>query len=216
MSKIDENQIHRQLKALSQIEPGSEAANRAIQRVRDALINEKNRQSSGTRIRRAVFKSPITKFAAAAVLLIAVGYATGRLSAPEPLDVEELKAALEISLKSSLEAAIRQDLFEQMNERWQSAFAAGCAQIKEELQRQVRRDLTEFAAQTLAASGTLTNQRLMELIQLIEAARMQDRKRIEAALEQIELNRLQDKTRFGNSLVTLAAQTNELLGTKQD
>ncbi len=216
MSKIDENQIHRQLKALSQIEPGSEATNRAIQRVRGTLINEKNRQSSGTRIWRTVFKSPIAKFAAAAVLLIAVGYATGRASAPPPLDVEELKAALEISLKSSLEQAIRQDLLEQMNERWQSAFAAGCAQIKEELQRQVRRDLTEFAAQTLAASGSLTNQRLMELIQLIEAARMQDRKRIEAALEQIELNRLQDKTRFGNSLVTLAAQTNELLGTKQD
>jgi hypothetical protein len=216
MSKIDENQIHRQLKALSQIEPGSEATGRAIQRVRDTLINEKSRQSSGTRIWRTVFKSPIAKFAAAAILLIAVGYATGRLSAPPPLDVEELKAALESSLKSSLGPAIRQDLLKQMNERWQSAFAAGCAQIKEELQRQVRRDLTEFAAQTLAASGTLTNQRLMELIRLIDTARMQDRKRIEAALEQIELNRLQDKTRFGNSLVTLAVQTNELLGTKQD
>jgi len=204
MSKIDENQIHRRLKALSQIEPSSEATGRAIQQVRDTLVNkEKTRQCAGTRIWRTVFKCPVTKFAAAAVLLIAVGYATGRLSAPT-VDTEELRAAL------------RQDLFEQMNERWQSAFAAGCAQIKEELQRQVRRDLTEFATQTLAASGTLTNQRLMELIQLIDTARMQDRKRIEAALEQIELNRLQDKTRFGNSLVTLAAQTNELLGTKQD
>ncbi len=211
MSKIDENQIHRQLKALSQIEPGSEATNRAIQRVRDTLINEKSRQSSGTRIWRKIFKSPVTKFAAAAVLLIAVGYATGRASAPEPLDVEELKAALEISLKSSLEPAIRQDLLEEMNERWQSAFAAGCAQIKEELQRQVRRDLTEFAAQTLAASGTLTNQRLMELIKLIEATRRRERQQIEAAFEQIE----QDKILLRNGLLAVAAQTNELLGTKQ-
>ncbi len=212
MSKIDENQIHRQLKALSQIEPGSEATGRAIQRVRDALINEENRQSSGTRIWRTVFKSPIAKLAAAAVLLLAVGYATGRLSAPEPLDVEELKAALEISLKSSLEPAIRQDLLEEMNERWQSAFAAGCAQIKEELQRQVRRDLTEFAAQTLAASGTLTNQRLIELIQLIEATRRRERQQIEAAFEQIE----QEKILLRNGLLAVAAQTNELLGTKQD
>ncbi len=212
MSKIDENQIHCQLKALSQIEPGSEATNRAIQRVRDALINEKSRQSSGTRIRRKFFKSPIAKFAAAAVLLIAVGYATGRASAPEPLDVEEFKAALEISLKSSLEPAIRQDLLEEMNERWQSTFAAGCAQIKEELQRQVRRDLTEFAAQTLAASGTLTNQRLMELIKLIEAARWRERRQIEAAFEQIE----QEKILLRNGLLAVAAQTNELLGTKQD
>ena len=212
MSKIDENQIHRQLKALSQIEPSSEATERAIQQVRDTLINEeKTRQCAGTRIWRTVFKSPIAKFAAAAILLIAVGYATGRLSAPPPLDVEELQAALESSLKSSLGPAIRQDLLEQMNERWQSAFAAGCAQIKEELQRQVRRDLTEFAVQTLAASGTLTNQRLMELIQLIEATRRRERQQIEAAFEQIE----QEKIQLRNGLLAVAAQTNELLSTKQ-
>jgi len=212
MSKIDENKIHRRLKILSQIKPSSEATGRAIQQVRDTLINkEKSRQCTGTRIWQTVFKSPVTKFAAAAVLLLAVGYATGRLSAPQPLDVEELKAALETSLKSSLEPAIRQDLLEQMNDRWQSAFAAGCAQIKEELQRQVRRDLTEFAAQTLAASGSLTNQRLMELIQLIEATRRRERQQIEAAFEQIE----QEKILLRNGLLAVAAQTNELLGTKQ-
>ena len=212
MSKIDENQIHRRLKALSQIKPSSEATNRAIQQVRDTLVNEeKTRQCAGTRIWQTVFKGPVTKFAAAAVLLLAVGYATGRLSAPPPLDVEELQAALETSLKSSLEPAIRQDLLEQMNNHWQSAFAAGCAQLKEELQRQVRRDLTEFAAQTLAASGTLTNQRLMELIQLIEATRRRERQQIEAAFEQIE----QEKILLRNGLLAVAAQTNELLGTKQ-
>ncbi|MCH7558569.1 MAG: hypothetical protein IIB56_14080 [Planctomycetes bacterium] len=144
--------------------------------------------------------------------MIGLGYAVGRLSAPPPLDMEELQASLENSLKSSLEPAIRQDLFEQMNERWQSAFAAGCAQIKEELQRQVRRDLTEFAAQTLAASGSLTNQRLMELIQLIEATRRRERQQIEAAFEQIE----QEKILLRNGLLAVAAQTKELLGTKQD
>ncbi|MCH8118182.1 MAG: hypothetical protein IIC00_00470 [Planctomycetes bacterium] len=199
MSKIDENQIHRQLKALSQIKPGSEATSRAIQRVRETLINkEKTRQCTGTRIRRKIFKSPITKFAAAAVLLIGLGYATGRLSAPT-VDTEELRAAL------------RQDLLEEMNERWQSAFAAGCAQIKEELQRQIRRDLTEFAVQTLAASGSLTNQRLMELIQLIEATRWRERQQIAAALEQIE----QEKILLRNGLLAVAARTNELLSTKQ-
>jgi len=211
MSKSDENQIEHRLKILSQIEPSSEATGRAIQRARDTLINEKSRQSSGTRIWRTVFKSPIAKLAAAAVLLIAVGYATGRLSAPQPLDMEGLQATLESSLKSSLEPAIRQDLLEEINGRWQSAFAAGCAQLKEELQRQVRRDLTEFAAQTLAASGTLTNQRLMELIQLIEATRWRERQQIEAAFEQIE----QEKILLGNGLLAVAAQTNELLSTKQ-
>jgi len=212
MSKIDENNIDHRLKALSQIEPSSKATNRAIQRARETLINEnKSRQGTNTRIWRSIFKSPITKFAAAAVLLIAAGYATGRLSAPEPMDVEELKTALETSLKSSLEPAIRQDLIVQLNEQWQSAFAVSSARLKEDLQQQVRRDLTEFAAQTLAASGTLTNQRLIELIRLIEAARIRERQQVAAALEQIE----QDKIRLEKGLVTLAAQTNELLGTKQ-
>ncbi len=212
MSKIDENKMHRRLKALSQIKPSSEATGRAMQRARDTLINkEKSRQRANTKIWRNIFKSPITKFAAAAVLLITVGYTVGRVSAPPPLDMEELKAALETSLKSSLEPAIRQDLLEQMNDRWQSAFAANCAQFKDELQRQVRRDLTEFAAQTLAASGTLTNQRLMELIRLIEATRRRERQQIEAAFEQIE----QEKIQLRSGLLAVAAQTNELLGTKQ-
>ena len=213
MSKNDENKIDHRLKILSQIEPSSKVTNRAIQRARDTLVNkEKSQQHVSSRIWRNIFKSPITKFAAAAVLLIAVGYATGRLSAPEPLDVEELKAALETSLKASLEPAIRQDLIAQLNKQWQSAFAVNSAQLKEELHQQVRRDLTEFAAQTLAASGTLTNQRLMELIRLIEAARIRERQQVAAALEQIE----QEKIQFRNGLLAVAAQTNELLSTKQD
>jgi uncharacterized tellurite resistance protein B-like protein len=212
MSKNDKNKINHRLKILSQIEPNSKATNRAIQRARDALINEeKNREGASTRIWQTVFKSPITKFAAAAVLLIAVGYATGRASAPQTLDMEELKAALESSLRTSLEPAIRQDLIAQLNEQWQSAFAANSAQLKEDLQQQVRRDLTEFAAQTLAASGTLTNQRLMELIRLIEAARIRERQQVAAALEQIE----QEKIQFRNGLLAVAAQTNELLSTKK-
>jgi hypothetical protein len=212
MSKNDENKIDHRLKILSQIEPSPGAAERAMQRAREALINEnKSRQGKNPGTRLKIFKNPIIKLAAAAVFLIAVGYATGRLSTPETLDMEELKAALEGSLKASLEPAIRQDLSAQLNEQWQSAFAVNSAQLKEELQQQVRRDLTEFAVQTLAASGNLTNQRLTELVQLIEAARRRERQQVTAALQQIE----QDKIRLENGLLTIAARTNELMGTKQ-
>jgi len=68
--------------------------------------------------------------------------------------------------------------------------------------------LTEFAARTLAASGTRTDQRLMELIELIDAVRLQDRQRMAAAFDYIE-------SRFGGGLVTLAARTDELLGAKR-
>lgn len=203
MSKIDENEIRRRLKLISQIGPTSETTDRAMERVRNILTGkEKEREDSGTRVRQFL-KRPIAKMAAAAVLLIGLGYAVGRLSAPQP-DMEQLHSALETSLRASLT--------DQMDRRWQSAFATGCVQLKDELHQQVRRDLTEFAVQTLAASNSLTEQRLIQLIELIEAARMQDRRQVAAALEKIEY----DKKLLGNGLVALAAQTSELRGTKQD
>ncbi|MCP4609993.1 MAG: hypothetical protein GY845_14895 [Planctomycetes bacterium] len=206
MSKNDDNQIHNRLKILSQIEPNSESTSRAVQRTRDALINKKNtHQSTGTTIWRNIFTNPMIKYAAAAVLMIGFGYIGGRFSAGQPLDVEELRTVLESSLRTSLEPALRQDLTEQMNERWQSIFAANCAQLNDELQQQVRRDLMEFATQTLAASGTLTNRRLMELTQLIENARIKERERIEKAFQQIEFN----QTQLGKSLLAIASRKNE-------
>jgi len=189
MSNIDENEILQRLEQLSQIQPSCEATERAINRAR--LCFKWGKVTTTFKIESP---SPIFKFAVAAVLLICAGFLAGRLFAPKPMDVEQLRAELETSLKSSL--------------------AASCEQIKDELGQQVRRDLAEFAAQTLAASRTVTDQRLIELIQLIEEARMRDRVRVATALEQIELNRLQDKTQFGNGLQTLAIQTNELRSTK--
>ena len=201
MSKIDDNQIHDRLKILSQIEPSSEGTDRAVQRTRDALLNkDSTHQNAGLTIWRNIFKNPIIKFAAAAVLMIGFGYIGGRLSTGQPLDVEELRTA------------IQNDLAKEMDERWQSAFAANCAQLKDELQQQVRRDLIEFATQTLAASGTMTNQRLMELAQLIEAARIKDRQRIETAFKQIELS----QTQLGKSLLAIASRTNEMRDIKEN
>jgi len=42
MSQIDENEILNRLKNLSQVEPGQEASDRAIQKVRDTLMSDKS------------------------------------------------------------------------------------------------------------------------------------------------------------------------------
>ncbi|HCO95427.1 MAG TPA: hypothetical protein DIU00_16005 [Phycisphaerales bacterium] len=201
MSQIDENKILDCLKRLSQVVPGQEATARAIQKARDVLIAGEGRRVG---LAPPSFIGRLMKLAAAAVLMIGAGFIGGRLSAPEPLDVQELQIALESSLKSSLVPAIQQELLSEMDDRWQSTLATSNVKVKDELARQVRRDLTEFAAQTLAASGTRTDQRLNELIRLIEAARIQDRQRMAAAFDYIE-------SRFGSGLVTLAARTDDLL-----
>lgn len=177
-----------------------------------ALGDEREREPVGpTSIWRTILRAPVTKFAAAAVLLIGVGYVVGRVSAPRPLDMAELQSALETSLMSSLAPAIRQDVRGEVDRQLESAYAANSVRLKDELHQQVRHDLTEFAAETLAASRTITDRRVLELVQLIEAARTQDRQRIVKALEQVELNRLRDRTELGSGLVALAVQTDELL-----
>jgi hypothetical protein len=194
MSNIDENEIHRRLEALSQIEPGREATDRAIDRVRTILSHEEELRPGTGNKRRASVVGSLLRFAAAAVLLICAGFLAGRMFVPPPVDVERLRA----------------DLLDRMNRQWGSVLETRCIQLKDELHRQVRRDLAEFAAQTLAASTTMTDRRLRELIHLIEAARLRDRIRVREALEQIELNRLEDKTELGGALEALVAQAGEV------
>lgn len=156
-------------------------------------------------------KRPIAKLAAAAIVLIGLGYAVGRLSAPPP-DMEQLRSA------------IYQSVLEQVNRDRQLALASNNAQFnkefenfKEEFNVQYRRTLNEFATKTLAVSGAATNQLLRELIYRIGTTQMQDRYRIAAALKQIESNRLQDKTQLTKGIVGLAALTySELNRTKQN
>jgi len=82
----------------------------------------------GSRIRireRLKAMNSLNKVAAAAVLLIVAGYAVGRLSAPRPPDIKELRAALE--------PAIRQDLLNEhptsrsFERLWSRRFARICS-----------------------------------------------------------------------------------------
>jgi hypothetical protein len=206
MSQKDDNHIRYRLKVLSQIEPSPEASNRTLQNVRDSLLTDK--VIPGPHLRLPLV---IIKFAAAAVLLIGAGFIAGRFFAPPQPDMEKLQAAIQ----ASLEPVIRQSILAQIKGQWQKEYARNYTQIENDIQQQLSTELAEFAEQTLAASGTMTDRRMKELIQLIEAAREKDRQWVAAALEQIELNRRQDNARIG-SLVTFAAQTNQLKQIEQN
>jgi hypothetical protein len=136
-----------------------------------------------------------TKVAAAVVFLIMAGYATGRLLSPKPLDVEQIRAALE--------PEIRKNVLGQVDQYLQSSLTASFTQFREQYQR----DMNQFAAYTLAASGTATNQRLEQLIEAINQAQTKDRQWFAAALSEIELNRLEGDAQLSNALTTFAART---------
>jgi hypothetical protein len=149
------------------------------------------------------------RVAAAAVVLIAAGYAVGRWSAPRPPDLEQIRAAIE--------PAIRQELLDETRQYVQLSLANGYLQVKDELSEQCRQDLSRVAIQTLAASNATTNDLLAQFIEFINAAQIKDRQRVAAALEQIELNRLRDRNQLSSAFATFAVQTeDELMQTKKD
>ena len=213
--KENENILKKAVKALKNEQtpsgPSQELADATVAKLTEAS-GQSNKVTTGKRIWFIDWlKAPnsFTKVAAAAVLLIIAGYATGRLSAPRPPDAEQLQAALE--------PAIRRNLLDEMEQYWQLALTSSYAQLKNELSQQYRSDLNQFAAYTLAASGAATNQLLEELIESINTAQTQDRQWVAAAFEQIELNRLRDNVQLSNAFATFAVQTeDELLRTKQD
>jgi len=177
-----------------------------------SLTGAEKASSTSPNAHLAFLKGPVARLAAAAAVLIAVGYAVGRLTAPRPADVERLKVELEASLKSSL----RTELLNEMERRWQWELAGACTQLRDELDHRFKRRLDAYAVHTLAASNAVTNQLLAELIEAIDAAQRQQGHWVSAALEQIELNRLQDSTSLRNELVTFAAFTgDELQRTKR-
>jgi hypothetical protein len=151
----------------------------------------------------------LTKIAAAAVLLIAAGYATGRLSAPRAPDMEQIRAALEPS--------IRQKLLDETKQYMQLGLANAYIRIKDELSQQYRQELNRVALQSVAASNATTNELLTQLVESFNEVQSQYQQRIETAFEQVESKRRRDRTDLSHALATLAVQTeDELMRTKQD
>ena len=213
--KENENQLEKAVEALKneQIPPGPphELTNLTIAKLTEAAkqsdtIEFESRIRSIEGLRAA---KSLVKIAAAAVLLIAAGYATGRLSAPQPPDMEQIRAALE--------PEIRQNLLDETKRYMQLGLTNAYIRIKDELSEQYRQDLRQVALQSVAASNAVTNELLTDLIESFNEAKSHDRQLFAAALGQIESKRQQDRDELTNALTTLAVQTeDEFMRTQQD
>jgi len=175
------------------------------------ISSEQENTSTTTKTNRFI---SIFKIAAAAVILIAAGYGFGQLTRPIKLDAEQFQA-LEASVKTSLVPLIRQELKENIAQQLQVAVDQRYSELKNELQKQFNADLNKFAVDTLNASGTITNQLFLDLIDAINTAQARERNMFAAALEQLELNQLKRDSQIQDGFVQFAVQTeNELSRTK--
>jgi len=141
----------------------------------------------------------VAQVAAVVLVLLGVGFISGRLSQKSAVDSEQFR--------TDLEATLRQQVIAPMQQQWQATLTASCDQLQTEVLTQLRQDMGTLASQTLAASRAGTERQLAELVQHLELIRMQDQQRIVAALEQVENNRRRDTAALGSGLQTLVART---------
>ena len=189
MAEIDEQEILRRFRAIAQFQLSPECTERDLERARAKVLELTNKQEPNpSGLWGAGRKSKIVKYAAAAVLMIALGYGLGRITAAKEPDIQEIRRQLEIAWKPSLEAEIRDILYQDMNRQWQDAFRQASAELKKDIYQQYRSDMYDFTTQTASASQALTRNLLRELTNYLGILQMQDRHRFLAALEQVESN----------------------------
>jgi hypothetical protein len=147
--------------------------------------------------------------AVAAVLLLGAGIAIGRRTAPEPVDVGQLRAELETSIAASLAPAIQAKVLADVDQRLQESLATNNADLTAELIEQVRFDLRSFAAQLASSTETLMSRQYVDLVRLIEAGREKDREQVARALDQL-------KRRTDHGLYSLATRASETTANMQN
>ena len=202
--------VHETLRRIADCGPGSESGVTTL-RIADSGTHVSSIRNPQSEIRN------FYRLVAAAAVFVVAGYLVGRLSAPKPMDLQELHAALAPSLAAALELALREKLAAEMRQHYQLGLASTYVRVKDELTEQYRSDLNRFAVQTLVASNAVTNDLLTQLLDSLDTAKAQDFRRIALALSEIERNRVQDKTQLASGLQTLAYRTeDELSRTKQE
>lgn len=144
----------------------------------------------------------LARAAVAAVLILSSGIAIGRFTAPRPVDVEQLQTDVQASVLASLEADVQKRLLTQMDQRLDTALAANNTQLAGQIVEQMHGDLQIFATNMTAGTRELVDRRFSEVVELIEAGRLTDRRQVAKALDQI-------RTQTGMGLMRLAAMTNE-------
>lgn len=146
----------------------------------------------------------ILRVAAMLLLVLGIGFGAGRLSVPS---AEAMKATLERSLKASLQADMRASVRQEMEQQWTSHTAEHTDGLQQEMVLLMRQALAESMTQTRTVCQAYTEQRLGDLVQLIERARTEDRRHIAVALERLETHRQQDKDLLKRGIVALTLQT---------
>ena len=126
---------------------------------------------------RLPLQGPLMRWAAAAALMIAIGFGVGRFATPATANAGRIRAAIEPEIRQ---------------------------QLRQEFTQLLRDELDKTASATLAASGEQTKHWVEDYAQALETKRTEDSQAIYAALNKLESQRLADFVSLKKDVDTVA------------
>ncbi len=129
---------------------------------------------------RVPLQRPLVRWAAAAALMIGIGFGAGRFAAPATANAGKIRAAIEPEIRQ---------------------------QLRQEFTQLLRDELDKAASATLAASGEQTKHWVEDYAQALEAKRTEDGQAINAALNKLESELLANIVSLKKDVDTVAVLT---------
>jgi len=126
---------------------------------------------------RVPLQRPLVRWAAAAALMIGIGFGVGRFATPATANAGKIRAAIEPEIRQ---------------------------QLRQELTQLLRDELDKAASATLAASGEQAKHWIEDYAQALETRRTEDNQAIRAALNKLESQRLADVVSLKKDVDTVA------------
>ena len=154
------------------------------------------------------------RWVAAAVLLIALGCGVGlgaaRLLEVRSRDVKKLRAQIERTVESAVEARLHRELQEKLAADLQTALADTRDDLRQEIYSELRKNIGQLSANTVAASGMITKSLLSDFVRTYYAAREEEDRALLRLLTQIESRRMGDQEILRGEFAQLASFTGVL------
>ena len=126
---------------------------------------------------RVPLQRPLVRWAAAAALMVGIGFGVGRFVTPATANAGKIRAAIEPEIRQ---------------------------QLRQEFTQLLRDELDKAASATLAASGEQTKHWVEDYAQALEAKRTEDGQAINAALNKLESQLLADVFSLKKDVDTVA------------
>lgn len=163
-------------------------------------------------LRQTMWPQRWTRYAAAASILILVGFLTGHAFKPS-VDIDRLQQQWAAAIQPQMEDRITTAVVNSL----QADIVGEYSKLQSVLSEQLTAELQAYAEQTVIRNDLQTYRLLTELIDAIETAQEQDRQWALTAISELEKQRLMDNQQVRKDLAALVVYTdNELNRTRQE